>query len=89
MTLRFDEDSFAGLPKRETERLLKKAEWIWENREVLTHTGLRHDLNPFLRWHVGDYRLIYTYDAESDEMFVHLGAHRRDVYQQASKLPRP
>ena len=89
MPLRFDPDAFAGLPKREADRLLKKAEWIWENRKALTHTLLRHDLNPFLRWPVGDYRLIYTYDPESDDMVFRLGGHRQDVYQRASKLSQP
>ncbi len=88
MPLRFDTDAFAGVPKHEAARLLKKAEYIWDNRKVLNHTLLRHDLNPFLRWHVGDYRLIYTYDTDSDEMIVRLAGHRRDIYQQATTLRR-
>ncbi len=84
MPLLFDGDAFKGLPKREADRLVKKAEWIWENREVVTHMLLRRDLHPFLVWPVGAYRLIYTYDAEFDEMIVDLGSHTRDIYQRAS-----
>ncbi len=63
-----------------------KAEWIWKHRTEVPHTALREDLNPYLCWRVGDYRLIYTYDKEPDEMIVRLGGHRRDIYKKAPKL---
>ena len=87
MALLFDADAFAGLPNNVAQRMTDKAEWIWEHRKEVHHVGLRGDLNPYLYWHVGDYRLIYTYDPDRDEMVVRLGSHRRDVYKGASTLP--
>ncbi len=53
---------------------------------MLTHTSLRHDLNHFFKRQVGDYRIIYTYDTEADDMVIRLIAHRRDVYKKAANL---
>ncbi len=89
MALRFDPDALGGIPKNEAKRLLDKCEWLWANRKVLSHTLLRDDLNPFLKWRVGDYRIIYIYDSASDDMVVHLIGHRRDIYQRASRLKKP
>ena len=86
MSFRYATDSFESVPSSESRRLLRKCDWLWANRHLLTHTALRHDLNPLLKWAVGSYRIIYTYDEDADDMVVHLVAHRRDVYKQASNI---
>lgn len=90
MALQFDPDALKQIPKSEAKRLVDKCEWLWANRRVVAHTLLREDLNPFLKWRVGDYRIVYSYDSESDEMYVHLVGHRRDIYKRATqRLNRP
>ena len=86
MALLYAPDAFDSVPQSERRRLVRKAEWLWNNRKVISHSLLRHDLNPFMRWRVDVYRIIYTYDEETDEMVIHLGAHRDDVYERAAKL---
>ena len=87
MALLFNEDAFASLTKDVAQRMTDKAEWVWEHRKEVRHVGLREDLNPYFYRRVGDYRLIYTYDSDLDEIVVHLGGHRRDIYYEASNLP--
>lgn len=86
MALRYDPSAFEHAPVSEHRRLIRKCEWLWTNRLVLTHHPLRNDLNPFLKWEVGHYRIIYTYDNESDDLVIRLIAHRREVYKIASGL---
>jgi len=52
----------------------------------LTHTWLRYDLNTRLKWEFGVYRILYTYDSDSDDLIIRLIAHRRDVYKLATGL---
>ena len=86
MGFRYQADSFKSVPSSEHRRLILKCEWLWTNRHILTHTYLRNDLNPFCKWEVGSYRIIYTYDDESDNLVIYLVAHRRDVYKKATGL---
>ena len=86
MPLRYAPNSFENVPSSEYRRLIRKCEWLWTNRLILTHTPLRHDLNPVLKWPVGNYRIIYTYHEDADDMVMRLVAHRRDVYKQAADL---
>ena len=86
MTLRYDDDAFADVPRSELQRLVRKTEWLWSNRAVLNHTFLTEKLNPFMRWRVGDYRIIYTFDRERDHLVIRLVGHRRDVYNRAARL---
>lgn len=86
MALRYDASAFEYVPTSENRRFIRKCEWLWANRQILTHTSLRHDLNPLLKWEVGHYRIIYTYDDESDDLVILLIAHRRDVYRRAANL---
>jgi mRNA interferase RelE/StbE len=89
MALSFDPDAFDVIPKSEQKRLLAKCEWLWSNRRVVTHIPLREDLNPLCGWRVGDYRIIYSYEPETDEMVIRLVGHRRDIYERARRrLPR-
>lgn len=86
MALIYDPDAFEDVPSSEYRRFTRKCEWLWTNRHILTHTFLRHDLNPFFKWEVGNYRIIYTYHDESDDLVIRLVALRRDVYKKAASL---
>ena len=86
MALRYDPSAFDDVPVSERSRLIRKCEWLWTNRHLLTHSSLRYDLNPFLKWEVGNYRIIYTYDDESDDIVIRLVGHRRDIYKRAADL---
>ena len=86
MALQYDDEAFATIPRSEQGRLVLKTEWLWANRHTVTHILLREDLNPLLKWRVGDYRIIYSYDAATDEMIIHLVAHRKEVYKIAADI---
>ena len=86
MSLLYDDEAFDSVPKQELRRLIRKIEWLWQNRAIVTHVQLRQDLNPFCKWRVGDYRILYTFDSEADEMVIRLVAHRRDVYDDAAGI---
>ena len=86
MSLLYDPDAFGGVPTTEYRRMVDKCEWLWKNRRILRHTPLRHDLNPLLKWVVGHYRIIYTFDDGEDALVIRLIAHRRNVYDRAAHL---
>ena len=86
MALRYEPSALDGVPTSEQRRIIRKCEWLWAHRKILAHTTLRHVLNPFLKWQVGHYRIIYIYDDESDDLVIRLVAHRRDVYMRAAGL---
>ena len=81
--LRFDPDAFSGISRSESERLLKKIEWMWDNRRLIVHHPLRHDLSGFCKRVIGKYRIVYSYDYDSDDMLIFLAGTRDTIYQEA------
>ena len=81
MSLFFVPDALESIPQDQKERLIRKIDWLWVNRMVVTHLALRGDLSGFFKRRVGDYRIIYTYDNPSDEMVIHLVGLRDSIYQ--------
>ena len=79
--LRFDPEAFSGVGKFESERLLRKIEWLWENRRIVIHHPLRHDLSGYFKRVVGKYRVVYSYDDDSDDMVIYLVGTRDTIYQ--------
>lgn len=76
-------------------RLLKKAdsslrrkirEDLAELADSPEEKGERLILSPFWRLSVGDYRVIYEIDREHSRVIVLFIGHRRDVYDEFSKL---
>lgn len=78
-------DAFLGIPRFECEQLLDKIQWIWDNRRIIDHRLLRHDLTGFYRYRKGKYRIIYTYNDSSDAMIVLLVGTRDTIYKDAIK----
>jgi len=86
--LYFDPDAFSGLGKSESKRLLKKIEWLWDNRRIVIHHPLRHDLSGFFKRVVGKYRVVYSYDDDSDDMVIRLVGTCDTIYQVAIRKLR-
>ena len=85
MALLFDQDAFSFVPRQDAERIMKKIDWLWLNREYVTHKLLCENLNDFYKWRLGKYRILYTYDNESDDMTIHLIGTRDTIYKDADK----
>ena len=86
--LRFDPDALSGVGKSEGERILKKIESLWSNRRIVVHHPLRHELSGFFKRVVGKYRIVYSYDDNSDDMVIHLVGTRDTIYQIAIRKLR-
>ena len=87
MPLRFEQDAFEGVPQADTQRLLTKIEWLWNNRRAVTHHPLAHELSGMFKRRVGKYRILYTYDANPDEMVIRIVGTRDSIYSKATSPP--
>ncbi len=83
MGLLFDPDALEGIPRRDVERLLTKIDWLWEYRDRVRHSPLRANLCGYFKRRLGNYRIIYTYNSNPDDMVIHLVGLRDDIYRQA------
>ena len=83
--LRFDPDALSNIPQSEAERILEKIDWLWDNRRIVIHHPLRHELSGFSKRTLGKYRIVYSYDENLDEMVIHLVGTRDSIYQIATK----
>jgi len=81
MPLLFNPDAVEDIPRQEEDRLMKKIEWLWVNRFLVTHFPLSGDLSGFYKRRLGKYRIIYTFDENSDEMIIHLVGLRDTIYK--------
>jgi mRNA interferase RelE/StbE len=88
MSLLFDPEAFASAPRKDVERLMKKIDWLWLNREYVTHELLSENLSGFYKRRLGKYRIMYTYDNESDDMVICLVGLRDTIYKDADKKYR-
>ena len=84
MPLLFSPDAFDGIPEHEAKLLMRKSEWLWDHRKEVTHFPLKANLNPYYKREIGDYRILYTYDIDTDEMVICLVGHRKNIYKRAS-----
>ncbi len=83
--LLFDPDALSGISQVEGERILKKIDWLWDNRRIVIHHPLRHDLSGQYKRTLGKFRIIYSYDENPDEMVIHLVGTRDSIYKDAIK----
>ncbi len=82
---RIDKEALASIPAHDIQRVLDKIQWLWNNRRAITHNPLRGNLSGFFKRRLGPYRIIYTYDANPDELVVRLAATRDEIYEEAAK----
>jgi mRNA interferase RelE/StbE len=71
---------FETLTSTIQERILRKIRWLSENFEDLTPQALSADLSGLFKLRIGDYRVIYSFDAEAQLITIHKVGHRRDIY---------
>jgi len=88
MTLLFDPDALSSVPSKDAERILKKIDWLWLNREFVTHETLCENLSGFYKRRFGKYRILYTYDDGSDDLTIHLVGLRDTIYKDADRYSR-
>jgi mRNA interferase RelE/StbE len=62
------------------QRTLNKIRWLSENFESINPQALSADLSGLFKLQVGDYRVIYSIDLESQQITIHKIGHRREVY---------
>lgn len=60
---------------------MSKIEWLYKNAELIKPLGLRDNLSQYSKLRVGDYRIFYTVDLESDLLEIHIVGHRSEVYK--------
>ncbi len=61
-------------------RILKKIQWLSVNFEKISPLPLTSQWSGFYKLRVGDYRVIYEFDAESQSIFITRIGHRREIY---------
>ena len=84
MALLFHENALSGVPRQHAQRVIDKVQWLWANRRAVSHDPLGHNLSGFSKRRLGKFRIIYTYDDDSDEMIVHLVGTRDEIYKTLS-----
>lgn len=62
------------------QRVLDKIRWLADNFENLTPSALTADFSGLFKLKVGNYRVIYSFDVESELITIQKIGHRRDVY---------
>lgn len=83
--LRIHPEALSAIPKQDVDRIIKKIEWLWANRRLVTHHPLSANLSGFLKKRVSGYRIIYTYENDADRLVVYLAGTRDEIYQEAAK----
>jgi mRNA interferase RelE/StbE len=78
-------DALSRIPKQDAERVLTKIEWLWANRREVVHHPLAANLTGFFKRRLGRYRIIYTYENDSDELVIRLVGTRDNIYKEAPK----
>lgn len=81
MGLSFDPDALASIPQQDANRLKAKIDWLWANRSAVHHFPLKENLGGFYKRRIGQYRIIYSYSGNPDDMVIHLVGLRDDIYQ--------
>jgi len=81
----FGPDALTGLSEAECNRIKQKVSWLWDNRKEIIHHPLRHDFSGLYKRVLGKYRILYSYDEDTDKMVVHLAGTRDSIYKDAYK----
>lgn len=83
--LRFEREALSGVPIADIDRILDKVNWLWDNRTLVIHHPLKHDLSGLFKRVFGKYRIIYGYDNDPDLMTVYMVGTRDQIYKDAVK----
>ncbi len=63
------------------QRILNRLAWMEENAGRMRHQSLKGPLSDLFKLVVGDYRVLYDFDAAKQTIWVHIIRHRREVYR--------
>jgi mRNA-degrading endonuclease RelE of RelBE toxin-antitoxin system len=85
MPLLYDPNAFRGVPKKDVPMLITKMEWVWKHRHEIHHLALKANLAGYYKRRIDPYRIIYTFENDSDTMVVRLIGTRDEIYQQAQR----
>ena len=71
----------ALLDKTSAQRIAKKLKWLAENIENVRREPLSGELAEFLKFRIGDYRVLYQVLESERMILVYEIGHRREVYK--------
>ena len=71
----------ASLDKAVARRIFKKLKWLESNIETVRTEPLSGNLSDFLKFRIGDYRVIYKIIEVEHLIVVYEIGHRREVYK--------
>lgn len=78
------EADLARLDTPMAQRVLKKLRWLAENFAAITPETLTGQWQGVFKLRIGDYRVLYTCDRETQKIVVRFVRHRREVYKQGA-----
>ena len=81
----YEPEAIASLEKLSVsnrKRIIAKINWIAENFEQIKPQPLTADLSGFYKLRVGDYRVIYEFNAEESILFIDKVGHRSEIYDE-------
>jgi mRNA interferase RelE/StbE len=70
---------FSRLPPNVRSRIIEKLRLLGRQLDSFSHERLQG--RPEFRIRVGDYRVIYRFDLDSNHLYMVTLGHRRDVYR--------
>ena len=82
-TVQYDAKAVAELkklPPKQGKRIVKKINWLAENFEQANLFPLSGNLSGFYKLRVGDYRVIYSLEQNSETIIIEKIGHRREIY---------
>ena len=62
------------------QRILKKIRWLAENFNLIIPEALVGQWQGLYKLRVGNYRVLYCFDKNKQQIIVHLVGHRRNIY---------
>ena len=75
------ENDLASLDKTIAQRVLRRIRWLVENFEHIQPESLTGQWQGVYKLRVGDYRALYTFDRDAEQIVFHVIKHRREVYK--------
>ena len=82
-TVQYDAKAVAELkklPPKSGKRIVNKINWLAENFEQVNLFPLSGNLSGFYKLRVGDYRVIYSLEQNSETIIIEKIGHRREIY---------
>jgi len=83
-TVKYDAQAVAELkklPSKLGKRIVNKINWLAENFDQVNLFPLSGNLSGFYKLRVGDYRVIYSLDQNSETIVIEKVGHRREIYK--------